>query len=229
MEQRTNEWYRARLGKFNASEVGQLMVAGRGKGAMFGKGAITYMERVAQGRDLWRKLQDDEVMDDYLYLTQITTAAMRRGIEAEPKHRLGYSIATGHEVTEAGSIQHPYFATLAASPDGLVGEDGMIEIKDMGVDNYYHYRFSVNDAATLKDTEPRYYWQVMANLACNGRAWCDFIVGCSILDDIGVDAPLHIFRIERDEDAIAQLMERVAAAEKEVCGLCERLAKATNN
>lgn len=211
MEQRTNEWLLARFGKFTGSEVGALMVKGRG--ADFGAGALTYIDKVAAARCL-RPHMTPEVMGEYNYYCGVrVTAAMQRGADSEPESRQRYAFMRGVEVKETGSVDHPTVPWFAASPDGLVGDDGAIEIKDMGADNYFACRFHVKDAAGLHDFSKTYYWQVQSVLACTGRKWCDFVVRCSVVEDVvGTMLPLHIVRIERDEEAIAQLCDRVVKA-----------------
>ena len=156
------EWFMARFGNFTASNIGKLMVNGRGGG--FGKGAETYIKKVAKERALKPFITEESVMDDYIFYTQAKpTPAMQRGIDAEPITRNLYSLRTGNPVVEVGSVMHNMVRGFSGSPDGLVGEDGIIEMKDVGDDTYAEYILEVKDAASLKAVNADYYWQCIAN------------------------------------------------------------------
>ena len=136
------EWFMARFGNFTASNIGKLMVNGRGGG--FGKGAETYIKKVAKERALKPFITEESVMDDYIFYTQAKpTPAMQRGIDAEPITRNLYSLRTGNPVVEVGSVMHNMVRGFSGSPDGLVGEDGIIEMKDVGDDTYAEYILEV--------------------------------------------------------------------------------------
>lgn len=208
MEQRTNDWYRARLGQFNASTIGDLMIKGRGKDEVFGKTALAVIGQVAYERLLNPLVvEDDDVFGEYLEQTDITTRAMRWGIENEPVARDLYSSTMGTEVVETGSMRHPDLPMLSASPDGLVGDDGLVEIKCVGAASYMRF-INVTDGATLKTIEPKYYWQIQCQLSVTDRQWCDFVVYNPF-----VVAPLHIARIWRNLADISAMLERVVLAE----------------
>ena len=209
MEQRTNDWYRARLGQFNASTIGDLMIKGRSKDEIFGKTAMAVINQVAYERLLNPTVvEDDDMFGEYLEQTDITTRAMRWGIENEPVARSLYML-TAHttDVVETGSLRHPDLPMLSASPDGLVGDDGLIEIKSVGAASYMRY-INVTDGATLKAIEPKYYWQIQCQLSVTDRQWCDFVVYNPF-----VVAPLHIARIWRNLADISAMLERVVLAE----------------
>lgn len=213
MEQRTFDWYRARLGKFTASTISDLMTKGRGKDELFGKTALTLINQVAYERMLNPVVVDDDAEDglfaDYLYFTNTESKAMRWGIEQEPVARSLYCIAAHiptDKVVETGSMTHKQLHMLAASPDGLVDDDGLVEIKCVGSASFMRY-LEVTDGDTLKAIEPKYYWQVQCQLACTDRAWCDFVVYNPF-----VAQPLHIARIDRNAADIALMLERVVLA-----------------
>lgn len=207
MEQRTYEWYRARFGQFNASTIADLMVKGRGKDETFGKAAMSVINQVAFERMLNPAIvEDDDLLCEYLEQTDVQTRAMRWGVENEPIARNLYMMSTNVDVTETGSVSHPGLPCLSASPDGLVGDDGLVEIKCVGSASFMRY-LEVVDADTLKAIEPKYYWQVQTQMAVTNRQWCDFVVYNPF-----VAQPLHIARIDRNAADIALMLERVVLA-----------------
>lgn len=96
------------------------------------------------------------------------TPEMRRGTDLEPHARARYIIETGEIVTETGLVDHPTIAGFGASPDGLVGDSGLIEIKCPNT--WTHLE-------TIKTGRPKreYLLQMQTQMACTGRLWCDFV------------------------------------------------------
>jgi putative phage-type endonuclease len=97
------------------------------------------------------------------------SAAMQAGTELEPEARAAYAFFRNVDVKEVGAIPHPRIEWASASPDGLVGDDGLVEIK-------------CPTPAVHMDTllrpgkvEGQYLDQMMFQMACTGRAWCDFV------------------------------------------------------
>lgn len=209
IEQRTLDWFRDRLGMFTGSRIADLMTKGRGKDDVFSKTAMAYIYEVA-----YERMLDDNVVGDdtqfgyYLDETNVTSKAMRWGTENEPLARQRYEEATLEVVRETGSVHHPNHVTFSASPDGLVGTDGCLEIKCVGKTNWVRY-LGIKDGDTLKIIEPRYYWQVQAEMACTGREWCDFVCYNPFVKE-----PLHIARIARNDADIDTMTERVVLAEE---------------
>lgn len=216
MEQRTLEWQRARLGKFTGSSVGKLMVTARG-GKGFGKTALSYLYGVAYERALDDNIVDsDDEFDQWVWRNNPTSRAMEWGTENEPLARQEYITNTWHPVVECGSITHPEVPCFASSPDGLVDNDGCLEIKCLGKSTLMAYRHECKDADGLKSLNPEYYWQCMAHMAVTGRSWCDFVI---FNPEVGEQYRLLVVRINRDEEAIATLLERVKEADKLVVEL----------
>ena len=212
--QRTLEWYRKRLGKFTGSRIGDLMKTTRG-GNGFGECAMSYIYQVAGERMLNPLLfEDDEVFESYIYQTDISSKQMRWGTENEPDARNIYELKTGRRIVEVGACLHPAISNFAASPDGYyydeeTGDKGIIEIKSVGVPTFARYRHNIHDNETLLSTEPKYYWQIMAELMCVGAIWCDFVVYNPFLVP-----SIFIVRIMPDEESFKQIAERIAEAEK---------------
>ncbi len=212
IEQRSLDWHRARLGKFTGSQVGNLMAASRDKTKVFGKTAESYLREVASERMLNpRVVENDEAFTLYLDSKKVSTKAMRWGQENEGAARDQYVEATGNMVHEVSSCRHNTIPNFAASPDAIIyNRDGKpfrsLEIKCPKASTFVEY-LDIVDGASLKAIQPMYYWQVMAEMECTESVSADFVVYCPFLD-----SPLHIAHIERDEEAIAKLNERVLLA-----------------
>lgn len=207
-EQRSNEWYKARLGNITGSSVGKLMGKGRAKDAIFSATGISYLMQVAAERMIpIDVISSDEEFACYLDEVNVTSKAMRIGIERESEARELYTAVSENEVTENGSIKHPSIDHFASSPDGQVTENGVngcIEIKCPAPATYIDYLANIKDAEGLKTVKPEYYWQCMAHLACTGAEFCDFVAYCPYNV-----ASIHIVRINRDETAIAEMEDKV--------------------
>jgi putative phage-type endonuclease len=125
-----------------------------------------------------------------------TNAAMEWGTEQEPFARAAYEAKTGVMVEEVGFVPHPLIEWAGASPDGLVGPDGLVEIK-------------CPNTATMIDTlltgkvPGKYNIQMQFQMACTGRHWCDYVV---FDPRMPAKAQLFVKRVFRD-DAFIQDME----------------------
>lgn len=211
-EQRSAGWFKARLGNFTGSQVGNLMALSREKGKIFGKAAEHYIDQVAGERLINPVyIEDDDLFIQYLDYASISTKGMRWGQEQEDAARQLYAEMTGNQVHEVSSCKHDTIPHFAASPDAIIyNRDGKpfrcLEIKCPKIATFMKYT-KIKDGATLKSAEPMYYWQVMAEMECTGAQTTDFVAYNPWLID-----PIHIARIERDEDAINALRERVKLA-----------------
>lgn len=153
IQQRSPEWFSQRTGKVTASRVSDLMAKTKsGPSAS----RASYMAQLITER-----------------LTQTPTegfssAAMQWGTDTEPQARMAYELMTGEAVVETGFIPHPTIAGFGASPDGLVGSDGLIEIKCPN---------SATHIETLLDGKvpSKYMIQMQVQIMCCGREWCDFV------------------------------------------------------
>ena len=153
MEQRSDEWFQARLGKVTASRVADVMARTR---SGYGASRTNYMMEL-----LCQRLTG-VVEPGY------STAAMQRGTDLEPVARAAYEVETGEMVQECGLVLHPSVDGFGASPDGLVGAHGLLEIKCPN---------TAQHVAFLRTgmIEERYRLQMLAQMACTGRQWCDFV------------------------------------------------------
>lgn len=194
MIQGTPEWHQARLGKVTASRVSDVMAKTKTGPAAARQNYM--MELLCQR--LTGKSESGFVSD-----------AMKRGTELEPIARSAYEARNGLFVTEVGLIDHPTLAGFAASPDGLVGDDGLIEIKNPN---------TATHIAFMRTGKPdgKYIWQMLAQMACTGRAWCDFV---SFDDRLPEPLQFASVRIMRDDDKIAEMLAGVTAFLKELAEL----------
>lgn len=141
-----------------------------------------------------------------------SNAAMQHGTETEPLARMAYEVATGRFVTEIGMVQHPRIVMSGASPDGLV-DDGLIEIKCPNTATHI-------DTLLTKKAPSKYVPQMMWQMACTGRQWCDFV---SFDPRMPANMQLFIKRVERDDALIAEyeaeVVQFLADVEKTVASL----------
>lgn len=192
--QGTPEWLAARTGRITASRMSAIMAKGR-NGAPSATRAACMGELIAE------------------YLTgqsgeTYTNADMQRGTELEPAARAAYEVRTGQMVKEVGLVLHPKNERFGASPDGAVGDDGLLEIKCP--------RTHVHIGYTLAGKPPAEYLPQMAwQAACCGRAWVDFASY-----DPKMPEPLQLFvvRYFPDPAYIAELEQEAEAFLKEMMG-----------
>ena len=180
-DQRTEEWFAARIGKVTASRVADLMA------------------KTKSGSSTSRDNYMAQLVCENLTKTKadgFTNAAMEWGTEQEPFARAAYEAKTGVMVEEVGFVPHPLIEWAGASPDGLVGPDGLVEIK-------------CPNTATMIDTlltgkvPSKYNTQMQFQMACTGRHWCDYVV---FDPRMPAKAQLFVKRVFRD-DAFIQEME----------------------
>lgn len=192
VEQRTDEWFAARLGKATASRIADIVAktqAGKPSASRAKYAAQLVCERMTGRRE-----------DGF------TSAAMQWGIDHEPEARRLYSFMRDIEVQEVGFVDHPALMFAGASPDGLVGSDGLIEVKCP--DSHTHIETLLND--TVAD---RYVVQMQWQIACTGRSYCDFV---SYDPRLPEEMRLYVRRFPRDEDRIKELTDEVAKFLREV-------------
>ena len=133
-------------------------------------------------------------------------AAMLHGIETEPEARAAYCFYRDVEVEQVGLVLHPTLSGTHASPDGLVGSDGLLEVKCPQ---------PAAHLATLLGDPPqgKYLIQMQWQMACTGRKWTDFV---SYSPSFPESMKLHVQRVKRDDKTIEQLEKDVALFLKEV-------------
>jgi putative phage-type endonuclease len=185
-EQGSPEWFLARLGKITASRFCDVMTNGRGKAAS--KTSESYMI------ELVGELLTGE-------FKQFVNAAVEWGSENEDRARQVYTWRTTNAVKQVGLATIEDMPNVGASSDGLIDDDGIIEIK-------CPYN-SANHLQTILDREmpKQYEWQVQGQLWVLGREWCDFV---SFDPRMPETHRMAVIRVERDDEKIETLAERIA-------------------
>ena len=215
IEQRSISWFRSRVGFLTGSKIADIMKSGRKKDEIFSETAKAYLFQVA-GERLFNPtfLNDDGIFQDYLDLISVSTKVMQFGADQEDAAKslfMQMNFPEG-EIVELSSCKHDTIPYFAASPDGAIyGRDDedlkIIEVKCPNINTYMKYRTLIHDAASLKETEPKYYWQMMAEMSCTGAKAGIFIVYCPWLLK-----PIHWADINRVEDDIKLMEDRVILA-----------------
>lgn len=153
IEQRTEEWFTQRLGKVTASRVGDVIA------------------KTKTGPSASRDNYATQLVLERLTNKQgefFTNAAMQWGTDTEPMARQAYELKRGVFVDEVGFIDHPTIDKSGASPDGFVDKTGLVEIKCPESKTHMEYLMSGKPPA-------KYIPQMMWQMACTGREWCDFV------------------------------------------------------
>jgi putative phage-type endonuclease len=124
-----------------------------------------------------------------------TNAAMQWGTDNEPKARDMYQFLTDNAVELTGFVPHPRIKGAGASPDGLVNDDGLVEIKAPNTSTHL-------DTLLGASIDTKYIYQMQFQMACTGRRWCDFV---SFDPRLPVELQIKIQRVERDDELIATI------------------------
>ena len=216
VEQRSLEWHRMRCGCITGSKVSDIMKSGRKKDEVFSDTAKSYLFQVA-GERMFNQtfLNDDGIFQDYIDQVSVNTKAMQWGADMEDQAKACFCQLPqneGIEITDVSSCKHDTIPYFAASPDGAIygrygGDIKIIEVKCPNINTYMKYRTLIHDASSLKETEPKYYWQMMAEMSCTGAKSGIFIVYCPWLSK-----PIHWAEIERVDDDIELMEQRVIIA-----------------
>ena len=152
----------------------------------------------------------------------LQTTWMKFGLDSEPKAITKYENQTKKNVTSSGLWVNPKYPFLACSPDGIVEEDGIIEIKSLKLFKDYEIEKIIKDGSTVvsKDILDRqcfvikdgkcvlkeshsYYHQIQLQLMVTERTYCDFVL-------YAANGPVSIERIERDESMMSEILKHVS-------------------
>ena len=210
--QRSLQWFRARLGNITGSRCGDLMKKGRSKGDPFSETAKSYIMQLAAERMMNPAVvDDDELFGQYVDCVQVSSKAMRFGTEQEGVARDLFSDMAKVSVVEPSSCKHDTIPHFAASPDGIILDCrdeplACVEIKCPKIDTFVKY-LDIVDGSTLKAINPLYYWQTQAEMCCTDTEYNYFVVFSPWLS-----SPLHVALIERDEDDIKELTDKILLA-----------------
>lgn len=213
IEQNSTQWLKDRLGCFNGSAIGDLMSSGRKKDDLFGQTALTYIYSIASERDLLKAyLEDDYLWEMYQSQVSFSNKYTDWGHEQESFAVEEYEKVTNRSCEETERVLHPQIPNYAASPDRFAydGEERIVvEIKCPVPKTYMKYRNEIKDNETLKSVEPKYFYQIQAELHVSGCKYADFVCFCPFLKH-----PLHIVRITADEEVQKEIEHRISEAEK---------------
>lgn len=184
MEQRSDEWYEARLGKVTASRlVDVLATIKNGEAAA----RANYRIELVSERLTWERMLG------------FTSHAMQWGVYNERSAVAAYELETGRIVSDVGFVVHPVIADSGASPDGLVGDDGLIEIKCPETKTHVN-------TLLQKKAPAQYIPQIQWQMACTGRKWVDFV---SYDPRMPSNLKLAIIRVDRDDELIQKYEQEV--------------------
>lgn len=185
MEQRSPEWFAARLGKVTASRVADIVAKTK---AGYSISRANYMSELIVER------LTGSVADFY------QNSAMLWGTNTEPLARAAYEALAGELVEEVGFVPHPTIPMSGASPDGLIGAAGLLEVKCPNTST--HLETVLSQEASVK-----YITQMQWQMACTGREYCDFL---SFDPRLPAEMSIFVRRVPRDEVLIKSLEEEVS-------------------
>lgn len=191
--QENEDWLAQRAGKFTASRADKLMAK------------LKDGRPAASRGELLATLAVERLTGACVPTYQ--NGAMARGIELEAEARDAYSFHAGVAVAETGFVESQDLPNTGASPDGLIGDDGLLEIK-CPANPEKHVEALRRGAHAVE-----YRWQLQHQLMVTGRAWVDVVSYDPRFPD---GLQLAIKRVERDEAAIAALRESIIKADAEV-------------
>lgn len=200
MEQRTDEWIAARLGKVTASRIADVMARTR---SGWGASRANYLAELVVERLTGKQAP------------RFINAAMQHGIDTEPDAIAALEYYEDVTVEPVGFVDHPTIAMTGASPDGLIQKDGLCEVK-------------CPSSATHIDTllggriADKYLLQMQWQLACTGRKWCKF---ASYDPRMPEEMKIHITHVPRDDEMIAELEKQVSRFLAEIDAKVKQLSE----
>ena len=182
--QGTPEWFDMRRGKVTASRVADVIAKTK---SGWGASRKNYAAQLVAER------LTGQTADSY------SNAAMQWGVDTEPEARAAYEFYSDVDVVEVGFVDHPSIKMCGASPDGLIGDGGMVEIKCPNTATHIE---TLGGQAVPK----KYVTQMQFQMACANRAWCDFVSYDPRMPDA---MRMFVARVDRDDALIAGLEKDV--------------------
>jgi putative phage-type endonuclease len=180
VQQGTDAWHQLRLGKVTASRVADILARTKtGPSAS----RQNYLIELALQRTT------GIIAESY------SNSAMEWGTQTEPQARVAYEVTTNNFVDQIAFVDHPSIAWFGCSPDGLVSDRGLVEIKCPNSATHWEY-------FKAKEPPKKYFIQMQAQIACTDRDWCDFISFDPRMPD---RSQLLIVRVNRDQAFIAEM------------------------
>lgn len=203
IEQGSDAWKALRAGKVTASRVADVL------------------SKIKSGESAGRKNYRMDLVAERLTgkpADSFTNSAMQWGTEQEPFARIAYETHKGLFVEQVPFVDHPTIEWFGCSPDGLVAEDGLLEIKCPNTTTHLEY---------LQDGKPpsKYIPQMMAQMACTGRKWCDFV---SFDPRLPEDLQLFVVRLNWDDAYIQEMEAEVKQFLNEVDATLSQLKRKLN-
>lgn len=182
-DQGTPGWIKQRIGHLTASRM---------------KDAMDFLKsgKPSENRTKYAMELVAERMCDYA-TSHYVTDAMQYGIDMEPHAKQAYEARTGLLLADAGFLVHPTIEWFGASPDGLVGADGLAEFKVPTPVTYVRW---LANGVVPEEHKP----QMLAQMACTGRQWCDFV---AYNPRANVGSQLFIRRFQPDPEEVAKVEE----------------------
>lgn len=197
-EQGTAEWKAERAGKATASKIADIIAKTKSGPAA---SRMNYLAQLVAERLTGQPSEG------------FTNAAMQHGTATEPEARDAYAFATDADVQQVGFIPHPSIEWSGASPDGLVGDDGLVEIKCPNTATHI-------ETLLGGSIDRKYVVQMQWQMACTGRKFCDFV---SYDPRLPASMSLFIKRVDRDDILIAELEKEVRSFLSEVANTVSSL------
>jgi len=202
IEQRTDDWHAMRCGRITGTGFSDVM--NFTKSGEAGAGRKNLIARLAVERLTGAQAETYK------------NAAMQRGIDLEPEARSAYEATSGELVDQVPFVVHPKYDFIGVSPDGLIGDDGMVELK---CPDSMHKHL---DALLRGGHAIEYRWQIIGQMWVCERGWND---ATSYDPRYPSHLQLAIKRVLRDEAAIKELEKQCLAVEAEVQATIEQLSK----
>jgi putative phage-type endonuclease len=197
--QGSDEWFAQRIGQVTASRLNDVMATLKSGGEAATR--KNYRAQIIAERLTGAKADS------------FTNAAMQWGTDNEPIARANYEVLYGVDVDQVGFVRHPLIAKTGASPDGLIGDDGLIEIKCPNTATHIEYLLA---GIPPFDYRNQMLWQ----MECTGRKWCEFVSYDPRMPD---DMQLFVVRYMLDEDKMKELRSGVLKFLDEVDEVMEKL------
>jgi putative phage-type endonuclease len=184
--QGSEAWFQQRCGKATASRISDIVAKTK---TGYSTSRANYMAQLVVER------MTNQVAESY------SNAAMEWGVENRKFARAAYEAKTGNMVNQVGAIDHPTIPMSAASPDGLVGDDGCLEIKCPNTATHI-------DTVLGEEPAKKYYDQMQWQMRCADRSWCDFV---SFDPRMPEHLQLFIKRIERNDRILQNSKKRLSS------------------
>ena len=197
-EQGSPEWLQERCGKVTASRIADLMA------------------KTKSGWSASRANYASQLICERLtgcVAPSFTNAAMIHGTETEPEARRAYEFFVDRDVQQVGFVPHPTINMAGASPDGLVGDDGLLELKCPNSATHI-------ETLLLGQIPDKYVKQMQFQMACTGRQWCDF---ASYDNRLPERMRLYVQRVKRDAALVGEIEADVTSFLKEIDETVEQL------